>query len=188
MDRSRLGRGLAILAVAALAIAVVSPAFSAAPLTKAKVKKIAKKQIKKLVPGMIDDATIDQGTIPAVTASITDPNKTVATFGPFTITLDCSDDGGDVNLRLIVTTSEANSVADTGFDYGAFGPGDELEITDFNGDVPGGDTEVYGGSSYYGQATLFSPSGTKVYSQFQPITNFNGNHCFVEGWFLNLAG
>jgi hypothetical protein len=44
MDRSRLGRGLAILAVAALAVAVVSPAFSAAPLTKSKVKKIAKKQ------------------------------------------------------------------------------------------------------------------------------------------------
>jgi hypothetical protein len=48
MDRSRLGRGLAILAVAALAVAVVSPAFSAATLTKAKVKQIARKQATKV--------------------------------------------------------------------------------------------------------------------------------------------
>jgi hypothetical protein len=44
MDRSSLGRGLAVLAVAALAVAVVSPAFSATPLTRAKVKMIARKQ------------------------------------------------------------------------------------------------------------------------------------------------
>jgi hypothetical protein len=183
MDRARLGRGLAILAVAALAVAVVSPAFSAAPVTKGKVKKIAKKVAKKEV----DAATIDQGNIPTVTASITDPNKTVATFGPFTITLDCSDDGGNVELRLSATTSEADSVADTGDEYGEFGPADEVQILNFDGDVPGGDAEVVGGSSYYGQATLFSPSGTKVYTQLQAITNFTGNHCFVEGWFLNLA-
>lgn len=35
MDRSRVGRGVAILAVAVLAMAVVGPAFSTAPLTKA---------------------------------------------------------------------------------------------------------------------------------------------------------
>lgn len=134
-------------------------------------------------------ATIDQGTVPAVTASVTDPVKTVATFGPFTITLDCSDNGSDVHLQLLVSTSEANSVLDTGNAYGEFGPGDgNLTITDFTENAPGGDAEVFGGSSYYGLATLFSPSGTKVYSQFQPITNFNGNHCYVEGWFLNLAG
>lgn len=52
MNRSRLVRGLALLALAALAVAVVSPAFSAAPLTKAKVKKIVRKEIKKLAPSL----------------------------------------------------------------------------------------------------------------------------------------
>ncbi|MGH2677450.1 MAG: hypothetical protein ACRDHB_03685, partial [Actinomycetota bacterium] len=69
---------------------------SAVALTTGKVKKIVKKQIKKLVPGMIDAATLDQGTIPAVSASITDPNKTLFTTGSFTVSLDCSP---GVNLR-----------------------------------------------------------------------------------------
>jgi hypothetical protein len=49
MDLSRVGRGVAIMAIAALAVAVVSPAFSAAPLTKAKVIKIAKKVANKQI-------------------------------------------------------------------------------------------------------------------------------------------
>jgi hypothetical protein len=188
MDRSRFGRAMAILAIAALAVAVVSPAFSATTLTKAKVKKIARKQINKLVPGMIDAATIDQGTIPAVTASITDPNKTVFTTGPFTVSLDCSDDAGNVNIQLLVKTSEENSILDSGFDYGEFDPADgDQTIHDFTGNPPGGGAGVYGGASYYAQATLYSPSGTKVYLEFEPITNFKGNHCYAEGWFLNLA-
>jgi hypothetical protein len=189
MDRSRLGRGLAILAVAALAMAIVSPAFSAAPLTKAKVKKIAKKQINKLVPKMIDAATIDQGTIPPVTASTTDPNKTVFTEGPFTISLDCSLSGSDVNLALLVKTTEENSFVNDGYTgVGDLDPGDGDEtIADYTGNPPG--DEAYNGANlYYEYASFRSPSRTHFYAQFDTVTNFQGNHCYVDGWFLDLAG
>jgi hypothetical protein len=186
------GRGVAILAVAALAMAVVGPAFSAAPVTKAKVrkiaKKVAKKQINTLVPGMIDAATIDQGTIPQVTASMTDPDKTVATFGPFTITLDCSDQAGNVDLVLTVKTSEAKShVADNWNGGYELNPVDgEEEFQDFTGNPPTGES-VSQYNPYYGALFLRSPSGTNVYAVFDTITSFNGNHCTVDGWFLNLA-
>jgi hypothetical protein len=189
MDRSRLGRGLAIPAVAALAVAVVSPAFSAAPVTKAKVKKIAKKQIKKLVPGMIDAATLDQGAIPAVTASITDPNKTVFTKGPFTISLDCSDDAGDVGLELLARTTEANSVVTDGDSFigGDLDPadGDQL-FSNETGNAPGGD--AVSNFLWETNVILQSPSGTNVYAQFDAITNYKGSHCYVDGFFLDLAG
>jgi hypothetical protein len=186
MDRSRLGRGLAILAVAALAVAVVSPAFSAAPVTKAKVKKIAKKQINKLVPGMVDAATLDQGTIPAVTASITDPNKTVFTKGPFTISLDCS---AGVNLTMLAKTTEANSVVTDGdgFIGGDLDPADgDQTISNDTGNPPGGDAD----SNFLWETNVIlqSPSGTNVYAQFDAITNYKGSHCYVDGFFLDLAG
>jgi hypothetical protein len=188
MDRSRLGRGLAILAIASLAVAVVSPAFSAATLTKAKVKKIAKKQINKLVPGMIDDATIDQGTIPQVTASVTDPDKTVTTFGPFTITLNCYDSGGSVGLELTVKTSEQDShVADNWNGGYELDPADgEVHFQDLTGNPPGGESKS-SYNPYYGALFLRSPSGTNMYAVFDTITSLGGTHCTVDGWFLNLA-
>jgi hypothetical protein len=193
MNRSRVGRGVAILAVAALAMAVVGPAFSAAPVTKAKVrkiaKKVAKKQINTLVPGMIDAATIGQGTIPAVTASTTDANKTVFTKGPFTVSLDCSLSAGNVNLQLLVKTSEENSVANDNYGniQGDLDPGDgDVFFVNFTGNPPGGDAESEY-SPYYGAIFLKSPSGTNIFLQFDQTTNFKGNHCYVDGWFLDLA-
>jgi hypothetical protein len=186
MRNPRIGRGLAILAVAALAVAVVSPAFSAAPVTKAKVKRIARKQINQLVPRMIDEATIDQGVIPTVTASQDDPNKTVFTKGPFTITLDCSP---GVELTLNVSTTEENSVVNDGFVNiaGDLDPSDgEQLFANYTGNATGGDA-VTNGNLYFEYAAFTAPSGTNFYAQFHTITNFNGNDCYVAGWFLDLA-
>ena len=179
-----LGRAVAVLAVVALAAMVVSPAFSAFNPTKAKIKQIAKKQATKVVKAN----TLDQGTIPPVTASVTDQDKTVYAKGPFRVRLDCSDDGGNVNLKLIITTTEANSVVDAGDNNdGDFDPSDgDVVIQDFTGNAPGGDATIIGGSSYYDQASLRSPSGTEVYLQFSSITNYLGSHCFVDGFFFDL--
>lgn len=136
MDRSRLGRGLAILAVAALAVAVVSPAFSAAPLTKAKVKKIAKKvakqQINSLVPGMIDAATIDQFHSGLIKLSLGQTQQ-VTTRGPFSFRAACTDlGGGDPQTDLFVkNTGSTDAVLES--DYGSeyydptLAPGEERE-------------------------------------------------------------
>jgi hypothetical protein len=165
---------------------------SGAALTTGKVKKVARKaarkQIKKLVPGMIDAATIDQGTIPVVTASTTDPNKPIFTKGPFTLSLDCSDDGGDVNLKLLVRTTEENSVVNASqYVTGDLDPADGDQIFDsYLGNPPGGEAQPDYPTNQ--MAFLRSPSGTNVYVQFDSVTNFKGNHCYLDGWFLDLAG
>jgi hypothetical protein len=162
-----------------------SPPASA--VTAAKVKKIVKKQIKKLVPGMIDAATIDQATIPPLAASTTDPNETIFTAGPFTLSLDCSEVAGDVNLQLLVRTTEENSVASASSGItGDLDPADgDQAYQDYLGNPPGG--EAFANTPYYDSIYLRSPSGTHVYVQLDSITNFMGNHCYVNGWFLELA-
>jgi hypothetical protein len=161
---------------------------SATALTTGKVKKIVKKQIKKLVPKMIDAATLDQGTIPPVTASTSDQNKTIFTTGPFTMSLDCSDDGGNVNLKLLVRTSEEDSVGNaSSYVTGDLDPADgDQQFQDYTGNPPGGEAVPY--YPYNDLIYLRSPSGTHVYVQFDSATNFRGNDCFVDGWFFNLAG
>lgn len=188
---SPLGRGLAVLAVGLLAVSVVSPAFSAHSNAHVKkiAKKVAKKQIKTLVPGMIDAATIDQGTIPPVTASTADANKTVFTKGPFTVSLDCSDAAGDVHLVLYVRTTEENSAADDnyGIIQGDLDPADgDQPFVDFIGNPPGGDAYAEY-SPYYGAIFLKSSSGTNIFAQFDQITNYKGSHCYVDGFFFDLA-
>jgi hypothetical protein len=176
--RNTILRGVAVLAVAALAIAVVSPAFSAGPLTRAKVRR--------MIRTMIDRATIDQGIIPRVRASENDPDKTVLEKGPFTITLDCSP---GVQLILNVSTTEANSVVNDGWVNisGDLDPADgEQFFVNYTGNPSGGDADT-GGNLYYEYAVFRAPSGTNFYAQFQTITNFNGNDCYVDGWFLDLA-
>lgn len=124
----------------------------------------AAKQVKKLAPGIVDGLTIDQGTIPPATT--TDPNKTVFTKGPFTITLDCSLDGGDVELELFVSTSEENSVVNDGYVNiaGDLDPSDgDVFFTSYTGNAPGGDAST-GGSLYYEYASFRSPSGTDFYA------------------------
>lgn len=187
--KSSVLRGVGIMAAVLLAAGAISPAFGAAPLTKAKVKKIAAKQVKKLAPGIVDGLTIDQGTIPPATATTTDPNKTVFTKGPFTITLDCSLDGGDVELELFVSTSEENSVVNDGYVNiaGDLDPSDgDVFFTSYTGNAPGGDAST-GGNLYYEYASFRSPSGTHFYAQFDSVTNFQGNHCYVDGWYLDLS-
>lgn len=184
MSFSRRSIGLATV-VGLLLGGLASP--SSAALKVGKVKKIVKRQIKKLVPGIIDAGTIDQAVIPPVTASTTDPNKTVLSRGPFTISLDCSNVGGNVELKLLVRTTEENSVVTSSAGVsGDLDPadGDQL-ITDYTGNPPGG--EAYAFYPYYDRVFLRSPSGTHVFVQPDSVTNFNGSHCFVRGWLLDLA-
>lgn len=186
-DMRAMPRAVGLAVALVLALGSISPPSTAA-VTTGKVKRIAKKQIKKLVPKMIDAATIDQGLIPPVTASITDPTKTIFTKGPFTVSLDCSLDGANVELSLLARTTEANSVVnDGGGDIGDVDPGDgDQVIFSYDGNPPGGDAVI--GDIYDEQASFRSPSGTRFEIHFDSVTNFQGNHCFVDGWFVDLAG
>jgi hypothetical protein len=109
MSRSRLGRGLAVLALAALAVAVVSPAFSAAPLTKAKVKKIARKEAKKqinaLVPDMISDLAVLKSNYVIFKETLTfGQEKTLTTNGPLTLVARCTT-GAQDEIAIVVRSN-----------------------------------------------------------------------------------
>lgn len=160
-----------------------------APVTTGKVKKIAKRVIKKLVPGMIDKTTFDQGTIPVATASITDPNEAHFTRGPFTTTLDCSLQMATIDLSQLVRTTEENSVVNSGWGFGGeIDPSDgDVLFAEQDGNAPGGDADT-GSDLGYQMAVFHSPSGVHLYTQFDAVMNYQGNHCFVDGWFFDLAG
>jgi hypothetical protein len=136
----------------------------------------------------IDAATIEQGTIPPVTASVGDPSKPVLVHGPFTVTLDC-EDNNSVRLLLKVRTTEENStVNDNGSILGELDPSDgDQAFVAFDGDFFPGGQAVSEYSPYYGSVFLKSPSGTSLFAMFDPVTNFRGSHCYVDGWFLDLA-
>ena len=152
-------------------------------------KKLARRQVKKLVPGVIDKATFDQGTIPPITASITDPNETIFTRGPFTVTVDCSLETGTVDLALLVKTTEENSVVSSGWGFAEEVDPSEGDVlfAEGNGNAPGGEADT-GSEVSYQDAVFHSPSGTHFYVQFDAVTNYQGNHCYADGWFLDLAG
>lgn len=129
MDRSRVGRGVAVLAVAALVVAVVSPAFSAAPLTRAKVKKIAKKVARQQIRSLGRSLFIEEegelvryGPI-ALGVGGTAP---VAIFGPFTFTASCTrtDDADPTNDP---DPLEGEVLIDTAEDNAAFESNDDAE-------------------------------------------------------------
>ena len=94
------------------------------------------------------------------------------------------------DLQLLVSTSEENSVVNDGYDNisGDLDPGDGNQyFANYTGNPSGGDADTEG-LLYYEYAAFTAPSGTNVYAQVQTITNFKGNDCYVDGWFLNLAG
>jgi hypothetical protein len=190
MDRSRFGRGLAILAVAALAVAVVSPAFSAAPLTKAKVKKIAKKQINKLVPGIAIEET-ELHRFGLITMNIGDAAQTVGTLGPFTLTATCTDGDPaadvDISAQLEITTTEDNSIAASDDDNdNDFDSGDAAVIWaggDFE-NTPGGVVDYWSEES---EGHAASPSGIALDGRSAVYFNFAGAHCAFAGYLIQTA-
>jgi hypothetical protein len=188
MDRSRLGRGLAILAVAALAVAVVSPAFSAAPLTKAKVKKIAKKQVKKVGPGLfIEEDELDR--FPVVTVNTGAADQILFTKGPFTAIARCNLDGGDVRGQVYIQTSEGGSLFHS-YDQDEetpFDPADGLVLWyEHTGNPPGGAPDG-DDSEHDSGASAYAPSGVTFSAIVRVLTNYGGSHCRFDGWLLDLT-
>jgi len=163
MNRSRVGRGVAILAVAVLAVAVVSPAFSAAPLTKAKVKKIAKKvakkQINTLVPGMIAAADNVKETPHFL---LTDgQSRVIITHGPFTVTANCNlDEAGQDIAEMLISTTVDNSSFDASDENDDFDIADLADERDWGGriDVAANTTEVEGNPN----GAAVAPDGTML--------------------------
>jgi hypothetical protein len=194
MDRSRLGRGLAILAIAALAVAVVSPAFSAAPITKAKVKKIATKVLKNKIddfgnPLFVQETELDR--FGPVNLSV-GGTQTLGTWGPFSLVAECSDSVADADLDVLgevfVRTTEANSVYASLWDSNDFGPGDNDELWAENQgpfDIDPGDAPISG--SYDETSYAAAPSGAHIWGVVNASTNLGGAHCTFTGFTLSVA-
>jgi hypothetical protein len=185
---------LGALTVAALAAPASAHLGSFGHLKK-HIKKIAKKVAKK------EATTIVQTTVgPTVFIEETElmrfgpiemqtgaPDVTVGTFGPFTLTTDCSLDAGDVEGTLFVATSEANSTFFSSF----WGEEDDFDPTDtgvfwlnLNGDVPGGAADIsFGGNQMHAGA----PSGTSLQGMATVATNFSGSHCVFWGTVTTVA-
>jgi hypothetical protein len=183
MSRSRLGRGLAVLALAALAVAVVSPAFSAAPLTKAKVKKIARKEAKKqinaLVPDMISDLAVLKSNYVIFKETLTfGQEKTLATNGPLTLVARCTTGAIDEAAIWVESSSsdwwttfgnEYTAPGEARMHYNTIGAGGE----DYNtsSDEPSV-MALSGGQLYY--------IGLDDYKMGFALNNF-GHSCVVAG-------
>jgi hypothetical protein len=175
-------------------VAVVSPAFSAAPLTKAKVKKIAKKQAKKqinkLVPGIVEGALGERLIlVGAIHMNVGDAEHTIGTFGPFTLSSRCILFMGDVEAAVLIRTSEADSTLQSAEYYLDFQPaGGAFTFSDeVHGNPPGGTTVGSGSPLSYHGAHAVAPSGTSIMGVIEPITNFDGAHCYFDGYLINLT-
>jgi hypothetical protein len=192
MDRSRFGRALAILAVAALAVAVVSPAFSVVTLTKAKVKKIATKVAKKQVKnlgGQLFVSREDLFPVGPIHMNAGDAEHTIGTFGPFTLTTRCLLVTGNVEATVLIRTSEADSTLQSYDWFRDFQPADgAINFSEeVEGNPPGG--TIYGRSAplYYHGGHAIAPSGTSILGMIDPITNFDGSHCYFDGFLMDLS-
>ena len=185
---SGFGRGVAVLAIVALGAMAVTPAFSAFNATKGKIKKIAKKQVKQVGGNLFIEEGAEVGVIAPTTSSKTDGDKTLLQKGPFKVTMDCSDDSGDSNLQLNVSTTEASTHVSENWTGGAqLDPADgEYEFFNDTGNPqPGDSASEY--NPYYGALFLTAPSGTRIYAVFNGITDFGGAACFVNGWYYDLT-
>jgi hypothetical protein len=175
MNRSRLGRGLALLALAALAVAVVSPAFSAAPLTKAKVKKIARKEAKKQIEALAvtkTDYVIFKETLTF------GQEKTLTTNGPLTLVARCTRAATD-EAAVFVLSSSSDWWTTFGNEYTAPGEAEMHGISEPTGnetyDTSSDEPSVMalsGGQLYY--------IGLDDYKMGFALNNF-GHDCVVAG-------
>ncbi len=189
MDRSRIGRAVAILAIAALAVAVVSPAFSAAPVTKAKVKKLAKKAVKQNIDDFGNPIFIEEAELVRFGPVMLNVPGTAAigTFGPFTLTASCQDDGGgNIKVLVLITTSEDNSTYESNddneddFDV-ADNPNPEWWAEDTGGIIVAGPQQT---NSEEDEGHASSPSGTNIDGRTTINTNFGGFDCSIAGYVI----
>jgi hypothetical protein len=192
MKETRTGmlRGVGILAALMLAAGAISPAFSAAPLTKAKAKKIATKVLKQKIDDVGNPIFIEEAELVRfgpVTLNVPG-TAAIGTFGPFTLTADCADDGGgNVLAQVLLTTTEAHSAFESDDDYDDdFNPGDPDNPAIWAGGETG--NAIDGGAQTLGneedgEAIAVAPSGFSIAgaSSGAITTNFAGFDCWITG-------
>ncbi len=186
--RKGLLRGLGILAAVLLAAGAISPALSAFNPTKAKIKKLAAKQVKKLGPGLfVEETEFDR--VGPIKMNTGDPDQTLFTFGPFTATVRCDLDVGDVRGQVFLQTSEIGSYFFR-YDYGdeaPFDPADgQIQWQEVTGNPPGGLPEAdY--PEHDSAASAWAPSGATFSGIARVLTNFGGSHCIFDGYVIDMA-
>ncbi len=181
-------RGVAVLAAVLLAAGAISPALSAFNPTKAKIKKLAAKQVKKLGPGLfVEETEFDR--IGPIKMSTGAPDQTLFTFGPFTATVRCDLDVGDVRGQVFIQTSEIGSFF-TSYDQGNESPfdpaGGEVLWFDATGNPPGG-IAYSDDSEHDSPASAWAPSGATFSAMIRILTNFGGSHCLFDGYVIDMA-
>jgi hypothetical protein len=175
--RKTVWRALAVLAGLAVVAGAISPSFGAATLTKKKVKRIAKKQVQALGSELF----LEEGGEffrYSVRMNAGDADRTVGTFGPFTLSAHCEEDAGDNVSEILITTSEAGSIFDSYENTEApFDPSDGA-IVFIEASDPGSDPYD---KSYDLVGHAASPSGTFIQA-FAPTYTDVGIDCSMAGY------
>ena len=194
-SRSRMGRGVAVLAIVALGALAISPAYSAFNPTKGKIKKIAQKQVKKVGRDLfIEEAELVR--YGPVTVNL-GASQQVASIGPFTFTAACeiaddADPGTDpdpLNAVQYIDTSEDNSAFnsddDSEDDFDAADPAEEWAEDAGNEPETGDPVDVSDDDD--GIMHAYSPSGTAIEGQAMALSNHATDTCTFWGSFLHLT-
>jgi hypothetical protein len=186
---------LAIAVLGALTGALLASPVSAdfEPAHEKKhVKKIAKKAAKKFAtqivtttvgPTLFIEETELQRFGP-VTANVGAAEATVATFGPFTISLLCEDDAGSVRVRVQIATSSNDSILQSDSD-----DEDDFDTADTDVDLSNDlDGLIAGGQDAFDEDDQFwvaGPNGTPAFNgSIGSAANFGGGDCWVQGYVI----
>jgi hypothetical protein len=191
---SSLGRGMVVLAIVILGAAAVTPAFSAFRATKGKVRKLAKKESIKQINAVGPGLFIQEGELirwGPLNMNM-DSTQPIGTFGPFSLKAACTDDdlgaGTAIAGEVLIDTSEPNSIVYT--------------ESDFEEDWDPGETRGWGGTFNTGQSAgdppnsfsfrpesgiASTPSGAGITGGTFFHTNFNGFHCVLTGYVIQLS-
>lgn len=139
---SRFGRTMAVLVVVALGALAVTPAYSVFTPTKAQIRRIAKaeatKVVKQLGPKLF--VTDEETILFHFGMDVGDPDRTMGPYGPFTFKATCTQPASSTEARLLIATSEENSIFNTNDWYeDDFDPGDGfVQWLLSDGAAPGG--------------------------------------------------
>lgn len=207
MSKTRSVRSISlVLAGAMLGAVMIAPAFAhhTPPHTK---KQIAK--VKKALIGRIEataaaaDAKFEPtGTITTfgqVKMNVGDPDRTLATVGPFSWVAQCKLSGAnDLIAQILITTTEPNSFYSAGYASGPIAGGTKSVGIDYDldpGDVDkvwaGGDLMAPPGAasdwSWDNNAHAGAPSGVMVDGESIIFTDVAGANCVFSGHVTRTA-
>lgn len=207
MSRTQRVRSISLVLIGMMLGAVMTaPAFAyhTPNHTKKQVAKVRKALVKKIdAAAAAADAKFEPtGTITTfgqVKMNVGDPDKVLATVGPFSWVAQCRLSGGnDLIAQILITTSEANSFYSAGYASGPLSGGTKSVGIDYDLD-PGDVDKVWAGGdlmsppgtasdwSWDNNAHAGAPSGVMVDGESIIFTDVAGANCVFSGHITRTA-